>query len=91
MADSLETSSAITRARKLIRDSRYVVALTGAGISTPSGIPDFRRTGRGLWEKASPVLLASIHSFRLRARAFYRWLRPLAKAMRDAAPNSGQL
>ena len=91
MADSLETDSGITRARELIRESRYVVALTGAGISTPSGIPDFRSPGRGLWEKANPVLLASIHSFRLRPRAFYGWLRPLSKAMRDAVPNSAHL
>jgi NAD-dependent deacetylase len=39
----------IERAADLIRRARYVVALTGAGVSTPSGIPDFRSPHSGLW------------------------------------------
>ena len=34
----------------LILSSKYAVALTGAGISTESGIPDYRSPGTGLWE-----------------------------------------
>ncbi|MDQ2939101.1 MAG: iron dicitrate transport regulator FecR, partial [Actinomycetota bacterium] len=38
-----------------MRESRCTVALTGAGISVPSGIPDFRTPGTGLWENVDPM------------------------------------
>jgi len=77
----------IRRAAKLILGSKYVVALTGAGISTPSGIPDFRSPESGLWSRVDPMAVASLHSFRLRPQAFYEWARPLAKALLEAQPN----
>jgi NAD-dependent deacetylase len=51
----------------LIRSARSVVALTGAGISVPSGIPDFRGragTRKGLWENLDPMAVAHIDAFR---------------------------
>ena len=48
---------------KLIVESSNVVALTGAGMSTESGIPDFRSPGTGLWEQVDPYEFASIDSF----------------------------
>lgn len=77
----------ISKAADLISRSRHLVALTGAGISTASGIPDFRSPGSGLWTRINPFLVASIHGFRLRPKSFYRWLRPLAAKMRVADPN----
>lgn len=77
----------IQRAAKLILGSKYVVALTGAGISTPSGIPDFRSPDSGLWGRVDPMAVASLYSFRLRPRAFYEWARPLAQALLEAQPN----
>src|SRR5206468_11279734 len=47
----------------LIRESGLVVALTGAGVSVPSGIPDFRTPGEGLWEKVDPMSVATIDAF----------------------------
>ena len=44
----------------LISRARSVVALTGAGISVPSGIPDFRSPGSGLWENVNPMEVAHI-------------------------------
>ena len=49
---------------ELVRAARSVVALTGAGISVPSGIPDFRSPGTGLWEKVDPMEVAHIDAFR---------------------------
>jgi len=78
----------IERAARMLRAARHVVALTGAGVSTPSGIPDFRSADVGLWETSDPMEVASIHAFRENPDRFYRWLRPLATLMRDARPNA---
>lgn len=77
----------ITRAAGLIRQADYAVALTGAGHSTPSGIPDFRSPDSGLWTQVDPLAVASLFAFRLRPQAFYDWIRPLARAMLAAQPN----
>jgi NAD-dependent deacetylase len=52
------------RLAELVRGARSVVALTGAGISVPSGIPDFRTPGTGLWETVDPMRVAHIDAFR---------------------------
>lgn len=77
----------IQRAAALIRQSRHMIAFTGAGHSTPSGIPDFRSPGSGLWEKDNPMLVASIWAFRLNPRSFYRWIQPMADLLLHAPPN----
>ena len=58
----------------LIGDSLRIVALTGAGISTASGIPDFRSAG-GIWEDEDPMEVATLtvfHDYPERFWAFYR-------------------
>jgi NAD-dependent deacetylase len=77
----------VERAAHLILHARHTVVLTGAGHSTPSGIPDFRSPGSGLWEKANPMIVASIFAFRLQPQTFYEWIRPLARRMFNAEPN----
>ena len=57
-------SPEIARLAELVRDARSVVALTGAGISVPSGIPDFRSPTTGTWQKVDPMKVAHIDSFR---------------------------
>lgn len=79
--------TAIKRVAQLIRSSSYVVALTGAGVSTPSGIPDFRSPSSGLWTKVDPMIVASIWGFHNNPEVFYRWFMPLARQMRAARPN----
>lgn len=77
----------IEQAVDLIRKANNVVAMTGAGISTPSGIPDFRSANSGLWEDIDPLSVASIFSFRQNPQSFYDWIRPLAPLFLEAKPN----
>lgn len=49
-------------AAEIIRKSKNMIALTGAGVSVESGIPDFRSAG-GLWDKYDPAIYATIQSF----------------------------
>jgi NAD-dependent deacetylase len=78
----------IIKAAELLLAARYVVAFTGAGVSTPSGIPDFRSPDSGLWTKDDPMAVASIHAFRAEPRIFYEWMRPTARLFKEAIPNA---
>jgi NAD-dependent deacetylase len=79
------------QAIELLAASRHAVALTGAGISTPSGIPDFRSPDSGVWRNANPMEVATIYAFRHRPQAFYDWIRPLARLTLAAQPNAAHL
>lgn len=71
----------------LIKSARYAIVLTGAGSSTPSGIPDFRTPGSGLWTKYSPYKYASLTAFRTHPEKFFQWLLPIARLLVQATPN----
>jgi NAD-dependent deacetylase len=71
----------------LIAHARHAVALTGAGISTPSGIPDFRSRNSGLWTKYDPFAVASISAFRHHPQKVLDWVRPLVTQIITAKPN----
>ncbi len=77
----------IQRAADLIRNASHPIALTGAGVSTPSGIPDFRSPGSGLWERDDPMSVASIWGFVEQPQGFFDWVKPLTKLMLIAQPN----
>jgi len=77
----------IEQAAQVLIHMREVTALTGAGISTPSGIPDFRSPGSGLWEFVDPFNVATIFAFRQDPQAFYDWVRPLVDTILNAEPN----
>jgi len=77
----------ISRAARIISESERTVVLTGAGISVPSGIPDFRSPVVGLWENIDPIEVATIDSFRLHPEKFYKFMAPLAEIMENAEPN----
>ncbi len=83
--------SLIHEAARMLRQATRVVALTGAGISTPSGIPDFRSARSGLWTFTDPLDSASIWVFHERPEAFYHWIRPLAQKIITAEPNPAHL
>ena len=86
MIDTL--SEKLQAAAVLIKQSSYVVAFSGAGISTESGIPDFRSEKSGLWSQVDPMEVASIYGFKRNPRAFYDWVRPLAQTTLAAQPNA---
>ncbi|MTI84880.1 MAG: NAD-dependent deacylase [Firmicutes bacterium] len=75
----------------MVKDSKKTVALTGAGISTESGIPDYRSPGTGLWEQFDPIEAASLSALRKDPAKFYtinldRWT-----AYGDVQPNATHL
>ena len=74
-------------AADIIRSSQRGVVLTGAGVSTPSGIPDFRSANSGIWERFDPFEVASLSAFRYNPARFYEWMRTLAIGIHDASPN----
>lgn len=88
---SPQTQTNVDFAADLIRQSKHAVVLTGAGISTPSGIPDFRSSGTGLWSRDEPLEVASLSTFRTKPGTFFEWFRPLARQMFDAKPNSAHM
>jgi NAD-dependent deacetylase len=75
------------RLAELIRASSCTVALTGAGISVPSGIPDFRTPGEGIWEKVDPMEVAHIDAFRRDPAKFWSFYRPRLHMLGDVEPN----
>lgn len=81
----------IELAAELLREARHAIVLTGAGISTPSGIPDFRSEGTGLWSHDEPLEVASMSTFRTHPENFFMWFRPLAAQIFFAAPNAAHL
>jgi NAD-dependent deacetylase len=76
------------RLADLIRGSRSTVALTGAGISVPSGIPDFRTPGTGLWEGVDPMEVAHIDVFEGDPARFWSYYRPRFHDLGDKRPNA---
>ena len=81
----------IEQAIELLRSASKSIALTGAGISTPSGIPDFRSPSSGLWQQVDPMEVASIAGFKRNPQAFYDWLHPLAKVSAESQPNAAHI
>src|SRR5688572_30217427 len=76
------------RLAQLIRQSGSTVALTGAGISVPSGIPDFRSPGTGLWENVDPMEVAHIDVFLNDPARFWSYYRPRFGMLAEKQPNT---
>jgi NAD-dependent deacetylase len=81
------TDNLLRQAIDLLHASRNTVALTGAGVSTHSGIPDFRTPSSGLWNNIDPMEVASIQSFRNFPERFYAWVQGVAANALYALPN----
>ena len=79
----------IERFVNLILNSDNILALTGAGMSTESGIPDFRSPGTGLWEKVDPDEFASIHSYVSDTKKNLQFMLDLGMQIFKAKPHKG--
>jgi NAD-dependent deacetylase len=81
------TSDRVAQLASMIREAGSVVALTGAGISVPSGIPDFRSPGSGLWENVDPMEVAHIDAWRADPERFWHFYGDRFAALDGKEPN----
>jgi NAD-dependent deacetylase len=77
----------VAQLARLVREARSVVALTGAGISVPSGIPDFRSPGTGLWENVNPMEVAHIDAWRADPERFWHFYGNRFQTLEGRRPN----
>src|SRR4026207_710437 len=80
--------SEIDRLREMIDGAQRIVAFTGAGISTESGIPDFRSPG-GIWTKYQPIYFDDFMSSEEMRRESWRRKFATDEVMLKAEPNAG--
>jgi NAD-dependent deacetylase len=85
------TLTDVERLADLIRQADSVVALTGAGVSVPSGIPDFRSPGTGLWENVNPMDVAHIDVFKRDPERFWHFYGDRFQTLETKAPNGAHL
>jgi len=74
----------------LIRERRPSIVLTGAGVSTESGIPDFR-SATGIWADVDPFEVASIQAFRRDPARVWGFYRERIDLLRAAEPNAAHV
>jgi len=70
-----------------IKEAQQALALTGAGVSTESDIPDFRSPGGGLWEIYDPARVASVSGFLKDPEGFYKFWAARFASIERAQPN----
>ncbi len=80
----------IERVRKRIAGSARIVVFTGAGISTESGIPDYRSQG-GIWERFQPVYFQEFLESEEKRHLYWKRKKDLWPALVAAQPNAGHL
>ncbi len=73
---------------ELVRERKPCVALTGAGMSTESGIPDFR-SASGIWAEVDPFEVASIQAFKRDPERVWAFYRERIHSLLAAEPNAG--
>jgi NAD-dependent deacetylase len=76
------------RLAEMLREARSALMLTGAGVSVPSGIPDFRSPGTGIWEKVNPMEVAHIDAFRRQPDRFWHFYGDRFASLVHKRPNA---
>lgn len=72
-----------------LKESNYTVVLTGAGMSTESGLPDFRSQSGGLWQKEDPSRIASTDALNRNVEKFFEFYRHRVLGLKDCKPHIG--
>ena len=79
----------INKLAQLLADSKYCVIISGAGMSTESGLPDFRSRKDGLWAKRNPTELASTNAMKNNRDEFISFYRERMNALVKVHPHAG--
>lgn len=79
----------INRVANMLRSSKHAVVFTGAGMSTESGLPDFRSKDRGLWEKFNPDELANVNALLYNEKEFTEFYRYRLSELYKYKPHRG--
>jgi len=74
---------------ELLKESKYTVVFTGAGMSTESGLPDFRSSGTGLWTKKDPSKIASTKALNENVKEFTEFYRERVLGVKEFGPHRG--
>ncbi len=78
----------IQKLKDIVKNSNRIVAFTGAGISSESGIPTYRGTG-GLWSKYDPAIYANIDVFLRDSTYYWNFFRDeRCPMLKQAKPNA---
>ncbi len=87
LGDDIVSDIIYDKIAKMIMSSKKTMVLTGAGLSTESGIPDFRSPGTGLWEKIDPMEALSTDVLYGNPEKFYKVGFKILTGMKGAKPN----
>jgi NAD-dependent deacetylase len=72
-----------------LREARHTVVFTGAGMSTESGLPDFRSSLTGIWRGKDPIQFASTHALRHNREGFVAFYRMRIEGLLACRPHAG--
>ncbi|HHV07520.1 MAG TPA: NAD-dependent deacylase [Firmicutes bacterium] len=87
----MQQSEVQALANLLKRHRGQATVFTGAGISTESGIPDFRSPGTGLWSHIDPMEYLSVDALYARPHNFWKYFSKVFGPTLDAQPNAGHI
>jgi len=85
-----EDHQSINTLAEWIQNSSNIVAFTGAGMSTESGIPDFR-SDKGLWTKTDPMQVATVEAMNHRYDLFHEFYSLRIQNVKQAKPHAGHI